>query len=159
MNASYRFLIVTLIIVGISIGFLRQIAINREENDSALTSADATSKPEPPSNTTVLVPDQSLEVIQQTEGPGPFLIGERFQTVEGAPACLTLEFYREFTGYIFDKDNGALHQMIEAGHCILLKGGLTVIPERAAGWSGSVEVRVAGSRQRMVLNPQVALKK
>lgn len=85
--------------------------------------------------------------------------GKIYHTVGQAPACLTTDLYEEMWRYYEQKDEGALSELIENGQCILLKPGLAVeVTDKYFKTPHLNEVRVRGSRQRMVLQPSIAIR-
>lgn len=126
-----------------AVGFVVLIGLCGRSVDRPQAYVDATRKTEP---TAASTPARKQH------------FGQRFKTREGAPACLSVDLYKEFVGYWVDKDEGALQQLVASDQCVLLKGGLTVVAEDAVGplWQYA-RVRVVGDRQRLVLNPKIAL--
>ncbi len=89
--------------------------------------------------------------------------GTSYRTVGGAPACITASRYREFQRHSIAGDAPMRLAMIAQGVCVLLRPGIEVQPIHWIGaWLDGgrlVQVRVAGTRQTMVLDPALALEK
>jgi hypothetical protein len=73
---------------------------------------------EPPKSETAraLTPaDSALEHLLR------FDPGNRYHTVENAPACVSKEQFEEMQSYVASRDEGALQQLMRSGDCALVK--------------------------------------
>ncbi len=105
--------------------------IEREESSSAAARV-ASAPSETTATTTAPIPPTASGGSPARQSPAiNWDPTSTYHTVEGAPAFQSAERFEEFRSYLTSRDNGALHQMIESGDCILLKPGSWCIR-----WSG-----------------------